>query len=68
MKSAQIRFKKPITLKSNLGLVYSFSPGTIYKIKQIISRPNGVDFTLENKVFFRDVDFNKKGIDFVGDK
>jgi len=63
-KTGKIKPSKPVTLRSNLGLTYSFTPGAVYEVKDITARPNGVDFSLKT-IHFRDIDFNNKGIQFV---
>ena len=63
-KTGKIKPSKPVTLRSNLGLTYSFTPGAVYEVKDITASPNAVDFTFKD-VHFREVDFYNKGIQFI---
>lgn len=63
LSKAQIAFERPVCLRSNLGLICSFS-GVAYDAKNVQLRPNGCDFTIGNN-HFRDVDMEAKGIQVI---
>jgi len=63
-KTGKIRPTKEIVLKNNLNLSYSFSVGVTYEVKNIVCRPNNVDFEFR-KLYFKNIDFWEKGIEFV---